>query len=102
LTHGTGGPPEALEGLCHIAHEALTRVLRYTRATLPITGIRTFGNSVELVVEESSRGFDTGAGRDWSGVGLTSMRKRSEELGGSLMVLSASGEGSRVQVEVSH
>jgi signal transduction histidine kinase len=69
---------------------------------LPIRGTGTFGNSVELVVEESSRGFDTGAVGDWRGVGLTSIRKRAEELGGSLMVLSASGEGSRVQVEVSH
>ncbi len=65
-----------------IAVEAMTNVVRHARATR--CRVRLSGNGLLLVeVSDNGEGFASGRG---AGVGMTSMRERCGELGGSLAV----------------
>jgi signal transduction histidine kinase len=88
------------EGLYRIAQEALNNALKHAAATSVTVYIRTEDERVELEVVDDGQGFDPDAVGDRGGMGLASMRQRAEKLGGSLTVLSAPGEGTRVKVSV--
>jgi signal transduction histidine kinase len=101
LVEGTVELSAAVEdGLYRIAHEALNNVLKHAEVTSVTVRIRTDGDRVELEVEDNGKGFDPTAVSDRGGMGLINMRERAESLGGSLTVVSAPGEGTRVKVEV--
>jgi signal transduction histidine kinase len=93
-------PAPVEEGLYRIAQEALNNALKHAAATLVTVYIRTEDERVELEVVDDGQGFDPDAVSDRGGMGLASMRERAEKLGGSLTVLSAPGEGTRVKVSV--
>jgi len=90
------------EELYRIAQEALNNTLKHAAATSVTVNVRGEGNRVELRVVDNGVGFDFNAMSDQGGMGLVSMRERAEKLGGALVVLSALGEGTRVNVEVSY
>jgi signal transduction histidine kinase len=93
-------PAPVEEGLYRIAQEALNNALKHAAATSVTVYIRTEDERVELEVVDDGQGFDPDAVSDRGGMGLASMRQRAEKLGGSLTVLSAPGEGTRVKVSV--
>ena len=102
LTKGLVALPRPVEeGLYRIAQEALNNTLKHTTATTVTVYLRGEEGQVELEVVDDGCGFDpevVGAG---GGMGLMSMRERAEELGGTLTVSSAPGEGTSVQVRIS-
>jgi signal transduction histidine kinase len=89
--------PAAVEVACYrISQEAITNVSRHARARscwirLEVDEVRN-----ELVLEIKDDGVGMAEGRR-AGVGMSSMRERSEELGGSLRIergaFSSSNEG---------
>jgi signal transduction histidine kinase len=93
-------PAPVEEGLYRIAQEALNNALKHAAATLVTVYIRAEDERVELEVVDDGQGFDPDTLSDRGGMGLASMRERAEKLGGSLTVLSALGEGTRVKVSV--
>lgn len=93
-------PATVEEGLYRIAQEALNNALKHAAATSVTVYIRAEDERVELEVIDDGQGFDPDTVSDRGGMGLTSMRQRAEKLGGSLTVLSAPGEGTRVKVSV--
>jgi signal transduction histidine kinase len=93
-------PAPAEEGLYRIALEALNNILKHAAATSVTVYIRAEEERVELEVVDDGQGFDPDAVSDRGGMGLASMRERAEKLGGSLTVLSAPGEGTRIKVSV--
>jgi signal transduction histidine kinase len=86
--------PAAVEVAAYrIALEALTNVSRHAGASRCTVRIAVNGE-LELVVRDDGAGVDAEAG---GGIGLTSMRERAEELGGSLSVRpGAAGRGTVV------
>jgi signal transduction histidine kinase len=78
--------PAAVEVAAYrIAQEALTNVVRHARAstcTIRLTLDEPAG-VLDLVVEDDGRGLN---GRRAAGIGLTSMRERADELGGSCTI----------------
>ena len=93
-------PASVEEGLYRIAQEALNNALKHAAATSVTVCIRAEDERVELEVVDDGQGFDPDTVSDRGGMGLASMRERAEKLGGSLTVLSAPGEGTRVKVSV--
>jgi signal transduction histidine kinase len=93
-------PAPVEEGLYRIAQEALNNALKHAAATSVTVYICAEGERVELEVADDGLGFDPDTVGDRGGMGLTSIRERAEKLGGSLTVLSAPGEGTRVKVSV--
>ncbi len=101
LVEGTVDLPKSVEeGLYRIAQEALNNALKHAAASSVTVRIRAAAEVVELEVADDGKGFDPDAVGDKGGMGLVSMRERAERLGGTLRVVSAPGEGTKVQGQV--
>ncbi|HEV2275415.1 MAG TPA: ATP-binding protein [Acidobacteriaceae bacterium] len=94
-------PPNALRELLRISREALINVLKHAQATKVRVELVRSRDRLELSITDNGRGFPPGIVPDGSGgVGLTSMRKRTAQLGGSISIESRPGLGTRVLVVV--
>lgn len=80
----------------HIALEAITNVVHHARATCCILTLRLNG-ALELEVRDNGRGLQP---TYKAGVGLNSMRERTAELGGTLVVESLPGNGTTVRANL--
>jgi ligand-binding sensor domain-containing protein/two-component sensor histidine kinase len=78
--------------------EAVTNVARHARASRVRVALRLEDGALHLLVEDDGVGFDTAA--DASGHGLVSMRNRARELRVELLVRSAPGKGTRIEIAV--
>jgi PAS domain S-box-containing protein len=86
--------------LYRIAQEALTNALKHAAPTLVRVTIRAEDNHVSLLVQDNGRGFDPQSAEKEGGMGLVSIRERTEKLGGSFAVVSWPGEGTIVRVDL--
>ena len=98
LTSDVWLSPARREALVRIACEAVTNAARHSGAGRISLGMERDGSRVRLWISDKGRGFDTGA--PGGGFGLTSMRERARSVGGELLVFSAPGHGSEVEVAV--
>ncbi|MEV4368263.1 sensor histidine kinase [Nonomuraea sp. NPDC049637] len=90
------GLPAAVEvAVYRIAQEALTNVRRHARATRVRVELRREPGALRLLVADDGRGLPP---EHRSGVGLTSMRERTAELGGICLVSGEPGTGTTVEV----
>jgi signal transduction histidine kinase len=79
-----------------IVQEALTNVVRHAQAHTCVVCL-TLGDALIVVIRDDGTGLPPG-GR--AGVGLTSMRERSAELGGTCVIETAPGRGTCIRVEL--
>ena len=101
--HGTYRPlPPAVEGeLLRIAQEAVTNVVRHAAAAHIEILLNFTPRSVKMTITDDGHGFAADAPAIANGhFGITGMRERAQQIGGSLTVTSKEGEGTQVQVEV--
>lgn len=77
-----GLPPPVAAAAFRVAEEALTNVVRHARASRCTIALRLDG---DLVLEVTDDGVGLGNPRP-DGVGLTSMRERTERLGGEFAI----------------
>jgi ligand-binding sensor domain-containing protein/signal transduction histidine kinase len=94
--------PERLEGeLLRIAQEAVTNAVRHADPNRVEIQLRFAGKRMELIVEDNGRGFSGEIPSTQDGhFGLTGMKERAQQIGGSLTVSSKQGQGTRVCVEI--
>jgi len=91
-------PPSCEEAAYSIVREALHNVAKHAAARHVQVRLDFEPRRLRLAVQDDGRGFDVAAvGR--SGLGLTSMRERAEQLGGALQVESRPGRGTTVRAE---
>lgn len=76
--------------------EALHNVARHSAASTVSVRLVRRGRQLELTVTDDGRGFDPDAVR--IGTGLKSLAERAARLGGTLEILSASGEGTKIRL----
>jgi signal transduction histidine kinase len=81
-----------------IACEAITNAARHSGASRVSLGLERDGSGVRLRISDKGHGFDTAA--PGGGFGLISMRERAHSVGGELLISSAPGHGSEVEVAV--
>jgi signal transduction histidine kinase len=89
--------------LYRVAQEALSNVVKHSRATRADVALSTRNGSVVLEVSDDGVGFDPARQADLvreGHLGLASMRERVELAGGSWRIESSPGEGTRVCAEV--
>ena len=85
--------PAAVEAAAYwIAVEAMTNAARHSQGSRCMVDLRLFHHTLVLVVADDGRGLDSSRP---SGVGLSSMRERAVEVGGSLVV-HAAADGTEV------
>jgi two-component system nitrate/nitrite sensor histidine kinase NarX len=93
-------PPRAEIQLLRVVQEALTNVRKHAGATHVSVRMRCPEGAPVLEVEDDGSGFDPARiGASFSGgFGLTSMRERVEQVGGTLEMHTAPGAGTRLVV----
>ena len=87
-------PPQIEENLLHIGQEALTNALKHAQATRFETRLAFEPNAVCLELCDNGNGFVANGAN--GGFGLIGMRERVEQIGGTLTVTSARGEGTKI------
>ncbi|HLI91872.1 MAG TPA: histidine kinase [Ktedonobacteraceae bacterium] len=88
-------PQPVEEAFWRITQEALSNVARHSQATNVQIVLECDQDQVTLTIEDNGRGFATAQLND-SGVGLHSMRERMQALGGSFVIESHPGQGTRL------
>ncbi|MDX6382349.1 MAG: hypothetical protein QOI57_3373 [Rubrobacteraceae bacterium] len=106
----TGTPhsltPEIEVTLLRVAQEALNNCRKYAQARQVVITLSYMNNLVALDVQDDGVGFDPNqpltesSDQSKGGFGLVGMRKRVEQLRGTLLVESAHGEGSTLMVAI--
>jgi PAS domain S-box-containing protein len=92
--------PYIEEALYRIGQEALNNALKHASADAVTVRVRTSDNLIEMQVADDGRGFDPASADEQGGMGLTTMRERAEQVGGTFTVLSSRGKGTTVKVIV--
>lgn len=96
-------PSDVETALYRIAQEGLTNVVRHAWANHVLIELVALPYAIGLRIEDDGRGFDSNdiASRgDRRRLGLIGMQERAEMLGGSLVVQSAPGAGTSIQVRL--
>jgi PAS domain S-box-containing protein len=96
--------PDSLKTVIYrISQETLNNVAKHSKADLVHLILRKLGGKIELVIQDNGDGFDLkerfareGSGR---GLGLTSMRERTELSGGSFEIESTVGKGTTIKAQ---
>ncbi len=86
------------ENLMHIGQEALTNALKYAHPHKFETRLSCNTKDLRLELRDDGDGFKVKDRHD--GVGLTGMRERVEQMGGTLIVTSSRTKGTKVVVEL--
>jgi PAS domain S-box-containing protein len=86
--------------LFRAAQEMLSNVVKHAQVKEAEIRVRRIGPYVCLSISDQGRGFDPRELKDTPGVGLFSVRERTELLGGRLKVKSAKGQGSKFTIIV--
>jgi len=91
-------PPEISACLYQVVREALLNVRRHSGAKEAKVIVWQRARCVELIVSDNGVGLRRRgeAKTTWGGFGLRLMRERVEEIGGSLVLQSVPGQGTRV------
>ncbi len=92
--------PQLEVGLYRLAQEALNNALKHAQASQINLTMKESQGNILLQIADDGIGFDPAAMEQQGGYGLESMRERAKQLGGSLDIGGAPGEGTIVTVEV--
>jgi len=90
-------PPDWRVALLRIAREAVGNAVRHGRARTVSLQLHE-ADSITLRVSDDGDGFDPEAPRSTLSYGLTSMRERTESLGGEFRISSVEGAGTTIEV----
>lgn len=88
--------------LTRILQEALSNVRKHARASTVTVRLELEDGTLRLLIADDGQGFDPGRlqPRGWPRFGLQTMRERAGAVGGAFEILSGSGVGTTVVVEV--
>lgn len=94
--------PEASEiGLYRVVQEALKNATKHAHASRILIDVRLEGKSLLLSISDDGVGFDfqlVQARPGQKGLGLTSMKERLTAIGGTLLIDSAAGRGTKLEI----
>lgn len=83
--------------LYRIAQEAITNALKHSRATeISVDLSADTDGQISLAVEDNGCGFSSVGNKEYQGLGLTGMKERATLAGGTLEIISAIDEGTRI------
>ncbi len=93
-------PPEVSLGLFRIAQEALRNTSKHARTSRARVRLERREGRLVLAVSDEGVGFSPARPTPGPGIGLASMRERARLIGAELLVASAPGAGTRVEVRL--
>jgi PAS domain S-box-containing protein len=84
-----------------VTQEAMNNIAKHSKADTVRLSLRKIDDRLELMLEDNGRGFDLekvlGSERTKRGLGLSSMRERTELSGGSFRIESTEGKGTAIR-----
>jgi signal transduction histidine kinase len=86
--------------LYRIAQEALNNVIKHALADLVKVQLDAASGTFKMTIEDNGVGFDLSTAEQSGGQGIRNIRERSERLGAVCSIASASGQGTRIVIEV--
>ncbi|MBI4213004.1 MAG: HAMP domain-containing protein [Chloroflexi bacterium] len=89
----------AVPDVLYVAREALSNVIRHSRATWVAVRFAREGDSLALTVSDNGSGFDAKLALDSHSGGLWNMAERAHRLAGELLVGSRPGGGTAIRLE---
>lgn len=92
-------PTSRILDVMRTLQEALTNVMKHSKASRADVAVRVGARGLELLVSDNGVGFDPAAAGRHAGAGMRSMRARTERLGGTFSVRST-GEGTVLAVHI--
>ena len=87
-------PTTLHEPIFRSVQEGLTNALRHAQASTIDVSLSRQGETFVASIEDNGRGFDPANHKE--GLGLTALRQRVEDHGGTLRLETVSGEGTRL------
>ncbi len=93
-------PKDVALCLFRVAQEALSNVVKHSRAQEARVELSDAGSRIRLRIVDAGSGFDVALGSTDAGIGLVGMRERLRLVGGRLSVKSASMQGTEILAEV--
>ena len=101
LVDGSEQIPRSVQAeLYNIAHEALNNSLKHAHATKVRVHLLFAPQATEMEISDDGKGFDPAAEGFGGGFGIPGMQERARKIGGTLQILSAPDEGTRVIAKV--
>lgn len=101
VVEGSGLLPERIETeLYRIAQEALNNSLKHSNASAVAVYLDTRSDVIHLKVQDNGRGFSAEEIAEKGGLGLVSIRERTQRLGGTAEIQSAPGQGVAISVMI--
>jgi len=93
--------PRGIEDhLFRIVQEALSNALRHSRASrLELRLLAKPGEGIRLTIRDNGVGFDLDDKKQTS-YGLVTMKERVTEIGGTLQIVTAPGQGTRIEIRI--
>lgn len=92
--------PDPQHQLLATTKEALNNALKHSRASRVVIAMSYEGETLEIVIGDNGVGFAPADPNLSDGNGLRNMKSRIAEIGGTLAIASAPGEGTRVTLRV--
>lgn len=93
-------PPRFEDNLYHIMLESLNNSLKHAFASAVTIQLCADECSIQLTVTDNGTGFDHAAALQGGGMGLSNMRERAEELGGTFSIESSRSTGTTVSARI--
>lgn len=93
-------PDEVASHAFRIIQEALTNVVRHSKATRVDVSVRRAGTAIVLGVEDNGVGFTPQTLSGLRSLGLVGMRERALACGGTLIIRGSPGEGTAIAVTI--
>lgn len=89
--------PELQRNVFLIVKEALTNLVKYSRATEAEIIVQVSENNVSVIVKDNGQGMDLSSNPNGNGLG--NMKKRAEENGGKFLIQTEPGKGTWIIIE---
>jgi signal transduction histidine kinase len=83
-----------------IVQESLNNIAKHAAASQVAITLEKTPHAIKLVVHDDGCGFVPAAARKPQSLGLMGLRERAQLLGGSVVIDSAPGKGTRVEVSI--
>ena len=93
-------PIDTSASMYRIVQEGLGNIFRHAQATHVRIDLGFHDHTLSLSIEDNGIGIDPKAPGDRVGFGMDNLRKRVDDLGGTVDVRTISGEGTRIEVKV--
>jgi PAS domain S-box-containing protein len=91
-------PQEIHLAIYRIVQEQLSNIIKYADASFAMIFLKRSEDHLSLVIQDDGVGFDVNTKR--SGIGITNMKTRAENLNGVFVLWSQPGEGCKLQVTI--